>query len=264
MSDELKSDPSAALEAFAHSVIVVAEGDTARAAAVDLARMLRLPFCDIAPESVALRLVQSETDLCLRDSVTGARLRVEFTAARLQRYRAGGAGGDPLRRAIGPDKRHVVDATAGFGGDAVHLAALGHRVTAIERNVVVGALVRDGLQRARAQGLLEVANPRWLTGDACALLPQLDSAPATVYLDPMFPPKRKRSAAVRKEMNLLRRLAIDDTGAIGLLRVARAYATDRVVVKRPIGAPALAAGVIAAYCGKLVRYDVYRPQGARV
>lgn len=252
------SDRNAA--ATVDRVVVLPATDAARAAAVALARALHLPLRDPASPSAALRLLQSASDLTLHDPATGARLRVEFTAAQLRRYRAGGTGGDPLRRAIGPGRRHVIDATAGFGGDAVHLAVLGYRVTAIERNPIVSALAQDALRRARALELLDADNPCWLTSDARAMLMQLDCRAATIYLDPMFPPKRKKSAAVRKEMNLLRRLAIDDADTPELLAVARAANAERVVVKRPIDAAPLAADVAAAYRGKLVRYDVYRPR----
>lgn len=204
-----------------------------------------------------LQLVQTEAHLELRDGPTGACLWVEFTPADVRAYR-GGRGPDPLRRAIGPGPRTIVDATAGLGYDAVHLAVLGYRVTAIERNVVVGALACDGLARARGQALIPPDNPTWQSGDTRTLLPTFRPPPDTVYLDPMYPPKRKKSAAVRKEMRLLRLLVADDDDAAELLAVARACAADRVVVKRPLDAPALAPGVTAAYAGKLVRYDVYR------
>lgn len=239
-------------------IVVTAATEAARPAAVALARTLGLPFHDFPPPATALHLTQTETHLELREGATGARLRVEITAAVLRRYRAGGG---PLRRAVGAGMRQVVDATAGLGTDTVHLVALGHRVTAIERNPVVGALACDGFARASARGLLAVDNPRWLSGDARVLLPTLDPSPATIYLDPMFPPKRKKSAAVRKEMSLLRRLLIDDADAAELLALARTCPAERVVVKRPLDAPPLAAGVTAAYAGKLVRYDVYRSGG---
>ena len=259
MKDVLESETTVSASGF-DAIVVIAADAAVRTAAAVLARTLDLPFCDTAPPRAVLRLVQSELHLALHDCISGARFSVELNSARLRRYRA---GGDPLRRAIGPGRRHVVDATAGFGSDAVHLVALGHRVTAIERNAIVSALVQDGLARARAQGLLDDDNPRWLMGDARTLLPQLTPRPATIYLDPMFPPKRRKSAAVRKEMNLLRRLAIDDPDALELLAVARACAADRVVMKRPIGAAPLAADVAAVYSGKLVRYDVYRTRDAR-
>lgn len=243
------------------NVAVTAGVEAARPAARALARRLGLRFYDLAPAAVALQLIQTETHIELRDGASGARLRVEFSAAELRRYRAGGGGRNPLRRAIGPGARRVVDATAGLGRDAVHFAALGYRVIAIERNVVVSALACDALARACARGLLAPDNPQWLTGDARVALPALDPAPETIYLDPMFPPKRKKSAAVRKEMLFLQRLVVDDAAA-ELLALARACASDRIVVKRPIDAAPLAAGAVAVYRGNLVRYDVYRPSGA--
>src|SRR5690606_35409471 len=132
-----------------------------------------------------------ESRLELHDVVSGARLCVEHGAAELRRYRAA-CGPDPLRRALGPAPCSVVDATAGLGRDAVRLAALGYRVVAIERQPVVAALACDGLACARSAGLLPADNPIWRTGDARRILPALDPA-AVIYLDPMFPQKRKKS-----------------------------------------------------------------------
>jgi 16S rRNA (guanine1516-N2)-methyltransferase len=237
---------------------VICYDDTARDVAIALARELELPFFDTTPAPNYVRLVHRDDALELHDLIVGAKLRVVFSAAELQRYRAGGRGANLLRRAIGSAGRHVVDATAGLGRDAVHLVALGYRVTAIERNTVVSALACDGLSRARAADLLAADNPRWCTGDARRILPTLAPPPASVYLDPMFPPKRKKSAAVRKEMRLLRALAGDDDDYLELFAAACTCATDRVVVKRPVDAPPIAAGRQAQYNGKLVRYDVYR------
>jgi 16S rRNA (guanine1516-N2)-methyltransferase len=238
------------------AVVVVASSHSSRAAALALARSLNLPFDD-AGSSAGLRLVQTDSRLELHDPISGARLYVHVTEAELQRYRGGGTGGDPFRRAIGPAGRHVADATAGLGGDAVHLAALGYRVAAVERDPIVSALAQDGLRRARAERLLS-DNPAWHTADARAILPALRPAPDTIYLDPMFPAKRKKSAAVRKEMHLLRLLVGEQGDAAELLAVARHVATDRVVVKRPLDAAPLAPGPSASHAGKLIRYDVYR------
>jgi 16S rRNA (guanine1516-N2)-methyltransferase len=238
------------------AVSVVAAGSSERARA--LARALGLPYDDTDRLAAPLRLVLADDGLALHDADSGARLRVSYAAAALRRLRAGGPGGDPLRRAIGPLPRRVADATAGLGRDAVHLAALGYEVAAIERDRIASALVEDGLRRARAARLLPEDNPRWRCGDARALLPALDPAPDTVYLDPMFPPKRKKSAAARKEMRLLRLLGAHEEDAAALFAVACACARERVVVKRPLAAEPLAPHPTAVYRGKLVRYDVYR------
>jgi 16S rRNA (guanine1516-N2)-methyltransferase len=81
-----------------------------------------------------------------------------------------------------------------------------------------------------------------------------------IYLDPMFPPRRK-SAAVRKEMALFHSLlarTLDPQDADALLLWALRQDTARVVVKRPAKAPCLAAKEPShTISGKAVRYDVY-------
>ncbi|HEX7043098.1 MAG TPA: class I SAM-dependent methyltransferase [Burkholderiales bacterium] len=240
----------------AESAVVTCDSPATRAAAMALAAALALPFREAGWSDAVLALVQTADGLELRDAASGARLRVDYTAAELQRFRAG-SGRDPFRRALGPGGRRVIDATAGLGRDAVHAVMLGHRVVAIERNPMASALARDGLARARAAGRLPYDNPQWHTGDARELIPAFAAAD-TIYLDPLFPPKRKKSAATRKEMRLLRLLAGPEQNELELLEVARACARERVVVKRPLDAPPLAPGCIATYAGKLVRYDLYR------
>lgn len=240
------------------TLVVAPDSDAERPVARRLAQTLGVACDERGRAAAPLRLVVADHHLELIDADTGARLRVCHSAAELRRFRAGGPGGDPLRRAAGPLPRRVADATAGLGRDAVHLAALGYVVIAIERNRVASALAEDGLRRAREEQLLPEDNPQWHCGDARALLPALDPAPDTIYLDPMFPPKRKKSAAARKEMRLLRLLGADGEDAAALFAVACACARERVVVKRPLDAEPLAPAPTAVYRGKLVRYDVYR------
>jgi 16S rRNA (guanine1516-N2)-methyltransferase len=162
----------------------------------------------------------------------------------------------PFARAFGKKAKTIVDATGGYAQDALLLALMGFRVTAIERSPVTMALARDGLRRfAAASGL----SPKLqlLSADALSILPALAPRPDAIYLDPMFPPKRRKSAAVRKEMRLLRDLVGDDTDAGELLALARTVALDRVVVKRPDDAAPLAPDADAAIHAKLVRYDIY-------
>jgi 16S rRNA (guanine1516-N2)-methyltransferase len=168
----------------------------------------------------------------------------------------------PVVRAVG-EARTVVDATAGLLGDAFLLAAAGMKVTAIERSAVVHALAVDGLRRAALDprlseligGRIELVHAdarTWLaahTGSA--------DAPDAVVIDPMFPPKRKRSALPRKEMALLREVVGSDLDASELLAAARACARQRVALKRGDDAdiivdPEWTIG------GTTVRYDVWR------
>ena len=178
------------------------------------------------------------------------------------RTRAGRAArSQPLARAIGGAARTVVDATAGLGHDSALLALLGYDVTAIERSPILAALCEDGLRRARRDPALNDAlrdRLRIITADARAALQSMNPKPDAVYIDPMFPPKRKPSALAKKSIRLVRMLVGDDPDAAALLNAARHNVKQRVVVKRPTHAELLAPDPSATYPGTLVRYDVYR------
>ena len=186
---------------------------------------------------------------------------VDFTHLDLRSYGPNLSRRQPLARAMGKKARRIVDATTGLAHDALLLAAMGYHVTAIERNPICAALVRDGLDRlAAAKNPAHPALGRLqlLCADARTELPRLTPRPDVIYLDPMFPPKRKRSAAVNKEMRLLRALVGDDEDAQELLQISLGCANERVVVKRPEHAPPLRPNPMICFSGKLVRYDVYR------
>jgi len=82
-------------------------------------------------------------------------------------------------------------------------------------------------------------------------------APDVIYLDPMFPERRK-SAAVKKEMQLFHQLIGTNMDAEQLFESALSGACERVVVKRPRTAPALAhRSPSYSLEGKRNRYDIY-------
>lgn len=234
--------------------------------AEDLARELALPLARAGDADSGLQLVLTPKHLELRDG-RDPRLGpvyVDFTHLDLRPYSANLSRRQPLARAFGKKTRTIVDATAGYGQDALLLALMGFRVTAIERSPAVAALARDGLTRLAAlTGTALAGRLELVTGDAHLLLGAIAPRPDAIYLDPMFPPKRRKSAAVKKEMRLLRELVGDDADAVPLLEISRSIARDRVVVKRPDDAPPLAPEPSMSLTGKLVRYDVYlaRNQG---
>ena len=171
-------------------------------------------------------------------------------------------GPQPLARAMGGPGRRVVDATAGWGRDAFHLASLGCEVTAVERHPVLVLLLEDAQRRAALVPTTAGAATRLRIrgGDAREVVPSLDPPPEVIYLDPMYPPRRKRSALAARELRMLRHLVGTDADAVEVFTQLRGAAQERVVVKRPRHAPPLVPGVHTQYCGKLARYDVYRPR----
>lgn len=155
----------------------------------------------------------------------------------------------------------AVDATAGLGEDSFLLAAADFEVLLFERDPVIAALLADALERARrASATAEIAARMTLVGsDSTEGLRHLDRAPDVVYLDPMFPERRK-SAAVKKKFQLLHHLEHPCDDAAALMEAALASHPKKIVVKRPVKGPHLA-GVKPSYslAGKAVRYDVIVP-----
>jgi len=217
---------------------------------VRLAAGLGLPL--VAREDAArLMLVHGLAGLEL--CAPGRRLR----PLRVDFDRIGTHGGGELLRAarIKPRPARLLDLTAGLATDAWRLARAGFDVIACERQPVIHALVQDALQRA--SGLPSPGSLTLVHTDARAMLGAADLGPVDViYLDPMFP-GAGRTALPRRELQLLRELTGDDDGGAQLLALARTRARRRVVVKRPLHAPALAADVDLSFKGRAVRFDVY-------
>ncbi len=166
-------------------------------------------------------------------------------------------GADPLLRAIGSRCCEIVDGTAGLGGDAAHLAAAGHRVTAVEEHPLPHALLADGLLHCNDTGLASRLN--LVRADTIEWLGNLDHEVDVIYLDPMYPP-RPGSALPRKGIRLLQEIILycPDRDR-QMLEVARSRAVRRIVVKRPHHAQPLLPGKSGEIRGKLVRFDIYPP-----
>jgi hypothetical protein len=156
----------------------------------------------------------------------------------------------------------VLDATAGLGYDAFLIAATGRTVVAVERCEPVFRLLAEAHRRAAADpGSARAAIAGRITvvrGDVRECFGELGAWPEAIYLDPMFPPKRRAAALPPKEMQVVRALAGDDPDAEGLLEAARARGV-RVILKRPRHAPEGRCDF--AIGGKLARFEVYLPKG---
>lgn len=228
----------------------------------------------------ALHLYIDERGLWLRQNgKPPMQTQVDFvTGALFHRRRFGADRNIGLGKAVGADRRRdmvVLDATAGLGRDAFVLAVLGNQVTMVEREPALVALLQDGISRARKSaqeskddGLIGVLDRLTLiSDDTVSMLQNHDGRFDVIYLDPMFP-ERKKSASVKKEMQLLQRLHGDSAGLANemerqskLLDISLQYARYRVVVKRPKAAPNLGFSdspqPTFSIAGKSSRYDIY-------
>lgn len=237
--------------------------------AVRLAQELDLPLLHTAeqvPTSRMLYLHITERGLELRSGTrlfAGA-IYVDFARGTWARRRRTSLSKRQLiARAIGLGKHppSVLDATAGLARDAFQLACLGCTVTAFERSGVLGALVADGLRRARGDGDDDlrqiVARIKHLVDDSRTVLRHLRGNEVfdVVYLDPMFPQARR--SLPKKELQACRLLVGDDDDSAELFSLARECARRRVVVKRHPHSSPMGPKPDIQYRGKQVRYDVY-------
>jgi len=189
---------------------------------------------------------------------------------------AGRRSGQPLLRAVqgrrGSRGLMIWDCTAGWGEDAWILAALGHRVVAMERTPLVNWCLLDAWSRAGQLYPATARRIRPLQSDSREILerlahdsqaPDVPPQPDVVYLDPFFPQIKGRKSRERKPMRILRMAAESrNDDAEGLLRPALLVSRLRVVLKRPRRAHPLrpeGRGPVHTITGRGYRYDIYIP-----
>ncbi|MDM8567965.1 class I SAM-dependent methyltransferase [Thiotrichales bacterium HSG1] len=221
-----------------------------------LAKKFNLPVVDTPNFPILLRLTEQRLEL--HNQKTGP-IYVDFVKGKLgYRNQHSGSRKQPLAKAVGLKHNNnptVLDATAGLGRDAFVLASLGCQVQMLERSPVIAALLYDGLQRFGNPTNLQLIHK-----DTQYYLPTLFPKPEVIYLDPMFP-HRKKSALVKKEMQILQMLIGTDIDVTNLLTIALNCADKRVVVKRPKWANSIN-NISPTFCinNVNIRFDVYLKQ----
>ena len=230
---------------------------------------------NISEVTTPLNLNYSDNYVELRDTEKNISIHIDFISGDLaHRQQYGGGRGQSIAKAIGLKQGtpppSVLDATAGLAKDAFVLACLGCSMTLLERSPVIVELINDAIERASEnenfKSILEkgfkVINQSSI--DYLTNLPESDDVidhdviyPDVIYLDPMYP-DRKKSASVKKNMQILQKLLGKDEDTQELLNAALDVAKKRVVVKRPKGAENLSE-LKPTYTveSKKTRYDVY-------
>jgi 16S rRNA (guanine1516-N2)-methyltransferase len=193
------------------------------------------------------QLVYTTEGLALRlsNEPSWGDIMVDFNSAALNyRKQHGGGRNEALAKAIGikgKDALTVIDCTAGMGNDSFVMASVGAHVTMLERSPVIAALLEDALKRI--DGIPELSERLSLVktdatdyllskGESKGEKKDAKCLADVIYLDPMFPHKKK-SALVKKEMRAFQQLLGADMDSARLLEAALNYAGKRVVVKRP-------------------------------
>lgn len=226
-----------------------------------------LPFTDQQPITSSIYFSFENDQPVLYDTNINSSINIDFTSSSMaHRLQYGGGKGMTIAKAIGvtsKNKPHILDATAGLGRDSIILANLGSKVSLIEQSPVLAEMLKQAIhfandnelfQKATANGFnLYQANAAEFMNNK--IIPEAD----VVYLDPMYPEKKK-SALVKKDMQILQNLIGHSSEAKNteLLTAALNFATQRVVVKRPKSAnPLIGPTPTMSLHSKKTRYDVY-------
>lgn len=210
-----------------------------------IAQKLGLPLIEKASLAYDFVIIKDQGKMAMQDTAAKQDpIVVDFLSGSLA-YRVKNASRkkEAIAKAMGLSKGkcpQVLDATAGFGQDGFILASLGCSVLMLERSPIMALLLEDGINRALA--VLDIQLKLIMT-DAIVYMQALtpEYRPDIVYLDPMFP-ERKKSAKVKKHMQMLSLLVgcSNPQEDSNLLTAALACAKERVVVKRPKLASCLA------------------------
>ena len=226
---------------------------------------------DINISTDDMSLTRDENGLSL--AWNGMLLRGDFTEM-IPRIRPGKLESELIVKASGILKSKgnmthsplAIDATAGLGEDSLLLAAAGFRVKLYERDEVVFALLKDAVERALElpdndeYALLKDAVSRMeiINEDSIAAMKSMaeeDEHPDVVFLDPMFPERRK-SSLVGKKLQMLQQIEKPCDDEEELLAAAIALKPRRIIIKRPPKGPCLC-GIKPTFSlgGKSVRID---------
>ena len=250
-------------------VTVSYESEALASVAKQFAQKLALNVATLEEASTAFILYYRQDYIELIDTQTNTAIHVDFVSGTLaHRRKYGGGKGQSIAKAIGVKNYKlpltILDVTAGLAKDAFVLACLGCSVTMIERNPIIAELVRNALKHAEnTEDFQEIQQQgfKLIQSDAIDYLDKLAAKPDIIYMDPMYP-ERKKSASVKKNMQLLQKLLLDNENKqldeTVLFEYALQKALKRVVVKRPKGAPCLTDKKPTMRIeSKSTRYDVY-------
>ena len=231
-----------------NNITIYIDGGGDRDTALALSRHIGIPIADRMGDE--LTLVVDGSGL----SLVGKGMRYQGDFARmLSRVTKGRLHHEMLVKLAKTKTEHpvAVDAAAGMGEDSFLLAAAGYEVYLFERDQVIAALLGDALRLRGIVGRMHLTE-----GNSIELMPQLGITAEIVYLDPMFPP-RKKSGLIHKKLQLIQKLEQPCADERELFDAAAAMHPKKIIIKRPLnGAPLADRKPSYTVKGKAIRYDV--------
>lgn len=240
--------------------------------AKDFCQLNQLPLLTQKNAQYNLQLLLHDDVIELFDTALNTAISIDFVHGSLaHRQQFGGGRGQAICKAIGLKSGvtpSILDTTAGLAGDAFVLATMGCPITLLERSPILYTLIENAVERAALSESFQTIVDQGFHIKNCDandyIKAQLENRsvtpqeqPDVIYIDPMYP-ERKKSALVKKDMQVLQRLHGQDDNPAELLDNALCYAKKRVVVKRPIQAETLNdKKPNTCIKSKKTRYDIY-------
>lgn len=251
------------------SICVVCDNTQRYQQACEFSEQQHLALLDEKDSAHDLQLIFGEQRTELYDRQLNTSIYVDFVHGALaHRQQFGGGRGQAIAKAIGLKQGNnptVLDATAGLARDAYILATLGCKMTLVEQSPILSNLIEDGIKRGlEDEQCAQILSTHFnlINQNAIEYMNTLseEQRPDVIYIDPMYP-ERKKSALVKKDMQILQHLLGKTDDDEALLKAALGCAKKRVVVKRPSQAEPV--GQIkpgSSVNSKKTRYDLYTGQ----
>ena len=250
------------------SIAVICFSKLRQQQAKNFCQLNNLPLLSKKDSQYDLQLIFHDDLIELFDTRLNTSVSIDFIKGTMaHRQQFGGGRGQAIAKAIGLKSGitpTVLDTTAGLAGDAFVLATLGCPITLIERSPIIFCLLENALERATLNEKFKPISQQGfniINQDANDYINEQrskqETPPDVIYIDPMYP-ERKKSALVKKDMQILQRLHGQDGDAGNLLENALLFAKKRVVVKRPVHAEHLyEKKPNTCIKSKKTRYDIY-------
>ncbi len=171
--------------------------------------------------------------------------------------------GDLFKKAIGswPKTTPLLDLCGGWGRDSLCFASWGFKVSCLERHSEVFEIVSNAFQNLKTQNTFFeniLNNITYINTDAKEFLKNSNENWPLIYLDPMYP-DRKKSALGKGEMRLLKELVGDDPDKSELAQWAFEKTAKRLVIKGPKLSPSLLENIRPTHVfrGSSTRYEIF-------
>ena len=146
-----------------------------------------------------------------------------------------------------------------LGGSVTLVPAAGNTVKLFESDRVIYSLLRDALERAEADPVLQDIAQRMevQNSDSIGYMSGITESPDVVFLDPMFP-ERQKSSLVKKKLQLIQQFERPCSNEGELFDAAMSCGPKKVIIKRPVKGPFLdGRKPLYSITGKVIRYDCY-------